>query len=240
MSAGNNSGGIPPAPPSRACRDLGIAAAGLCAIVLFALSAALAVRAAEAALEKPPAKVRPGVFEKPERDYTVEGTVTTSDGKSASGTLYTALGKGLVIYGRAEKKNVEFTLPGITKIDVAVEEEHEEPYWYWRQSGSDEKVFTGKNYPWRKYVTTVTLADGKKITGDTSGIIFLEVPGKPPQRFMLHKRQSGTEGQKLSDLVYVKSITVEKTSPPPAGAPPAGGRPKPAVDRIPSTSRVLW
>ena len=232
MSEANSIGGDSPNAPHGARRNIAMAAAGLCVMALFALSAILA---AEATPEKPPAKVRPGVFEKPERDYTVEGTVSTSDGKSASGTLYTTLGKGLVIYDRAEKKNVEFTLPGVMRIEVAVEEEHEEPYWYWKQSGSDEKVFTGKNYPWRKYVTTVTLKDGKKVSGDTSGIIFLEETGKAPERFILHKRQAGAEGQRLPDLVYVKSIVVEKST-----TPPADSRPRPAPERISSTSRVLF
>lgn len=147
------------------------------------------------------------VFEETPRDYAVAAAVSTSDGKSASGLLYTTLGKPLKIYDRAKEKFVSFTLKEISRIDVAVEIEKEEPYWYWKESGSDEKVYTGKSYPWRKYVTTVTFPGGKKITGTLSGLLYLEKNGKKT-RHILYERQKGKEGQKPKDLVYVTSVAV--------------------------------
>ncbi len=148
-----------------------------------------------------------GVFEKPPRDWVVSGTVRTSDGKTASGLLYTTLGKALKIYDPEKKKFVKFTLNEIKRIDVAIEIEKEEPYWYWKESGSDEKVYTGKTYPWRKYITTVTFSSGKKVGGYLSGLIYLEKDGRKT-RYTLHKRQKGKEGQKPKDLLYVTSVTI--------------------------------
>lgn len=148
-----------------------------------------------------------GIFEKPPRDWVVSGTVRTSDGKTASGLLYTTLGKALKIYDPEKKKFVKFTLNEIKRIDVAIEIEKEEPYWYWKESGSDEKVYTGKTYPWRKYVTTVTFSGGKKVGGYLSGLIYLEKDGKKT-RYTLYKRQKGNEGQKPKDLLYVTNVTI--------------------------------
>jgi len=165
------------------------------------------------------------LFESARADYAVDGTLSTSDGQTFTGVLFTSGGKPLRIFERGKSQFVDFTLKDIVRLDVAVEEEHEEPYWYWKQSGSDEKVFTGKTYPWRKYITTVTLLGGRTLTGDLDGLLYIEVPsptGDPsvqttgtPQptgarklRFLLHKRDKGEEGQKASELVYVTAVTV--------------------------------
>jgi len=147
------------------------------------------------------------VFKKAPPDYAVAGTLATSDGKSLTGSVYTTLGKPLTIYDRAEKRFVEFTLKDVSRIDVSVEEEHEEPVWRWKESGSDEKIFTGKSYPWKKYLSTVTFTGGTKIAGDLSGLVYVEAAGKKT-RFVFYKRQQGDEGQALSDLVYVTSVVL--------------------------------
>ncbi|MHC4715011.1 MAG: hypothetical protein ACYTAN_17350, partial [Planctomycetota bacterium] len=99
-----------------------------------------------------------------------------------------------------------FRLSDISRIDVEIEEEWEEPFWYWKESGSDEKVYTGKTYPVRKYRTSVTFTDKRKITGTLSGLVYLETENGEKKAYTLYERQKGREGQKPEDLVYVKSI----------------------------------
>jgi hypothetical protein len=149
-----------------------------------------------------------GPFEKAPRDYAVRGVITTSDRKSASGLVFTTLGKPLEIYDAKTEKHVPFKLADVVRIDVEIAEEHEEPYWYWKESGSDEKVFTGKTYPWRLYTTTVTFKFGRKITGPLSGLVYLEKEGGKKTPYVLHKRQKGKEGHTPKDLVYVVSIVL--------------------------------
>ncbi len=168
-----------------------------------------------------------GIFQKPPADYEVSGRIIASDGRTAAGTLSTTLGKPLEIYDRDAKAVVKFGLADVSRIDVSVEEEHEEPYWYWKESGSDEKVFTGKNYPWRKYVATVTFADGRKVTGDLDALLYvapdaaaLESTDAAPSkaatrvggrlRFLLHRRDKGREGERPEDIVYVKAVEVAR------------------------------
>ena len=189
-------------------------------IVMGAVSRGLAAEDKPAAGSKPAAKAkapaapvpatdkpRP-IFEKEPAEHATSATVTTSDGKSASGQLYTKLDMPLTVFDRARKRFVAFTLKDISGIDVSVEEEKDEPSWYWKESGSDEKVFTGKTYPVRKYVTKVTFADGKAITGDVSGPVYLKTTDGREIRYVLYRKQKGNEGQKLSDLVHVTSIVL--------------------------------
>ena len=160
-----------------------------------------------------------GVFEEPPADYKLPGSITTSDSKSVSGLVYTTLGKPVKIYDPTPKKFVAFTLAEVSRIDVQIAEQHEEPYWYWKESGSDEKIYTGKTYPWRKYLTTVTFVSGKKITGQFSGLIHIDSDGKKTS-YTLYKRQKGKEGQKPDDLVFVKSIVLNHKTTEEPDAPP--------------------
>lgn len=194
------------------------------AVVAVALAVATGATAAAAGLWSA-VKTAP-IFVRPSQGYMVRGALTTSDGKTYTGTLYTTQGRPLRIFDRGSNKYVEFSLREISRIDVSIEEEHEEPYWYWKENGSDEKVFSGNTYPWRKYITTVTLLGSRSITGDLDGLVYVEVPsvgidssvqtsdasgetGPRKYSFLFHQRQKGEEKQKPADLVYVTAMVVE-------------------------------
>ena len=97
-----------------------------------------------------------------------------------------------------------------------------EQEWKFKEAASSEKVFTGRAYPAREYVHTITLQDGRTITGPISAIVYLEPdrpadeppPGKSaaarppgePERFLLNKRAKGELGDDLKTMVYVKQI----------------------------------
>jgi len=169
----------------------------------------------------------PKVFEKVAPGQAVEGAITRGDGSVASGEISTKYGQPLVIFDRAKKRFIDFQLPEISRIDVAVEEEHEEPFWYWKEGGGV-KVYTGKTYPWRKYLTTVTLHDGTKLEGDLSAPIHIKDADGQEAQLILYKHQKGDEGQKPTDLSYVKSIVL---------APQAAGAPGSAAgDQMPQPS----
>ncbi len=150
------------------------------------------------------------VFEKNPREYAVKATLTTSDDKTQAGLVYTTLGKPLKVFDREKERFVSFRLSNIARIDVEIDEEWEEPVWYWKESGSDEKVYTGRTYPVRKYRTSVTFTDDRKITGTLSGLVYLETENGEKKAHALYERQKRKEGQKPGDLVYVRSIVVER------------------------------
>ena len=75
--------------------------------------------------------------------------------------------------------------------------------WRFKETTSDEKVYTGRSYPAREYLHTITLADGRKITGPLSTIVYVQPrqtgpaetgQDRPPpeaERFLLNKRNKG-------------------------------------------------
>jgi hypothetical protein len=95
-------------------------------------------------------------------------------------------------------------------------------------------MYTGKTYPSREYEHTITLSDGRTITGPLSAIVYLDPPAEPAapidskspdkskktaddsknepvtQKFLLHKRDKGEIGKDLKSLGYVKSIKLGK------------------------------
>ena len=140
-----------------------------------------------------------------------EGTLYLSDGKTHRGRVYTTPGKRLRIYRREKGEYLEFPIRAIARIEVEVEEERMEPEWRWKEAASDEKVYTGKAYPMRKLLTSITLADGETYKGDVSAPIYvLEEGAKKASRYLLHRRQKGEIDQTLKDLVYISRIDLGK------------------------------
>ena len=140
--------------------------------------------------------------------------VVFSDGSERSGQVWLTPGKRLSIFERAQEKYREFALADVARIDVDPEEESMERVWRWKEHASDEKVYTGETYPWRKYVTTLALRDreGKpqNVVGDMTAALYLqEDPEKKPVRLVIHRREKGEVGQTLQDLVYVTAVIFE-------------------------------
>jgi hypothetical protein len=99
-----------------------------------------------------------------------------------------------------------------------VQKEWIEKEWRFKESALDEKVYTGRSYPSREYTHTVTLQDGRKLTGPLAEIIYVQpifassdAPNRDPsrlepERFMLHKRDKGEIGTDLKAIRYVKLV----------------------------------
>jgi hypothetical protein len=187
--------------------------AKLCAplLLLFLLTAAVAQA------EEPPA-INP-FGEKPTvREDALPGYVELSDGSIHPGRLYLTRDKLLQINDEQAQRQREVPLSAVTQIDCAVKREWMEQEWRFKEAGNDEKVFTGRVYPAREYIHTITLRDKRTISGGLSGIVYLQPleysPGVvredqarlPPQRYVLNKRQKGKIGEALKSLVYVKLI----------------------------------
>ncbi len=157
------------------------------------------------------------------RDDAVPGRVELSDGSIHAGLLYLTRDKRLKIYDAAIERQREIPLRAVKQIDCAIEKEWMEREWKFKESASDQRIYTGRSYPVREYLHTITLADGRTITGPMSEIIYVELPpndssqaageGKAEpkvERFLLHKRSKGEAGQELKSLVYVKRIVIGK------------------------------
>jgi len=142
-------------------------------------------------------------------------TVVFSDGTKWVGEVWLTPGRRLKIFDRTQESYREFALAEVVRVDVDPEKELMEPIWRWREHASDEKGYTGEVYPWRQYVTTLTVRDRRgrpfTVTGDMTALLYFQNdPEKKPIRLVIHRRHKGGVGQTLQDLVYVTAVVFEE------------------------------
>jgi hypothetical protein len=130
----------------------------------------------------------------------------------------------LQVYDEKLERNREVPLEAVKQVDCIVKREWMEKEWKFRETTSDEKMFTGRTYPSREYTHRITLRDGRTIAGPLSAIIYVQpaaasadakdaaAPAKTPEtrQFILHKRDKGEPGTDLQSLVYVRCIKLGK------------------------------
>ncbi len=175
----------------------------------------LALHGAE---EEPPV-INPFGPRPSDREEAVPGYVETSDGKVYPGLIYMTRDKRLKLYDEQLQRQREIPLRVVKQIDCQVKKEWMEKEWRFKELALDEKMYTGREYPAREYLHTITLQDGRQITGPLAEIIYVKPylpkpepgsktyqPDVEPMRFILYKRHKGDFGQSLKSLVYVKCI----------------------------------
>ncbi len=201
---------------AHACRghvgNLGKTAAAIIAILV----GSSAPHAAE-----PPA-INPFGQTPAEREDAVPGYVELSDGSIHPGLIYLTRDKRLQVYDQQLQRQREVPLQMVKQIECTIKREWLEKEWKFKETTSDEKMYTGCSYPAREYLHTITLSDGRTIAGPLSTIVYVQPqqysPVRPeehrPQRkakqFLLNKRNKGELGQDLKSLVYVKRIKLGK------------------------------
>lgn len=184
------------------------------AVGWVAVVAGLAARA-----DEPPALNPFGASPTQERDDSVPGYVELSDGTISPGKVYLTRDARLKIHDASFKRQREVPLRAVRQIECAVKREWMEREWRFKETAADEKVYTGKSYPAREYAHTITLRDGRTITGPLAAIVYVEPDGADAsasaggaggageaQRFFLRKRDKGEVGTDLKSLVYVKRV----------------------------------
>lgn len=155
---------------------------------------------------------------KTERDDAVPGYVELSNGKVFPGNVYMTRDKRLKLWDEKLSRQREIPLQKVKEIECKVKKEWMEKEWRFKELALDEKMYTGRSYPSREYDHVVTLADGRKLTGQLSEILFVQPfiyspegpsqyrPDVAPDKFLLHKRQKGEINTTLKSLVYVKRV----------------------------------
>ncbi len=173
---------------------------GLLACILAVLPVA-----ARSAADDPPA-IDPFGRKAAVREDAVPGYIELSDGTILPGHIYATRDTRLKIYDQQQERQREVPWNKIRQIQCDVDKEWMEDEWRFRENANDEKVFTGRRYPARIHVHTVTLADGTSIRGALSSVIYLQRAGEATRKFELHKRAKGKVGDRLESLVYVRTI----------------------------------
>jgi hypothetical protein len=175
-------------------------------LALLALGAACFI----ARGDEPPA-IDPFGPRTPIRDDAVPGYVERSDGTVHPGRLYLTRDARLKIFDEKLQQHREVPLRVVRAIDCTVLKEWTEKEWRFKENANDEKYYTGRTYPAREYVHTITLTDGRTIRGPLSAIVYVQSEGRDEaDRFLLHKRDKGEPGTTLKGLVYVRSVRLEE------------------------------
>ena len=137
-------------------------------------------------------------------------TIVLSDGATLAGLTWTTPGKPVRLWDDVKKQYVDLSLEMIASMEADIVWERDEAEWRFKTSGSDEKLYTGKTYPARETQYKVTLTNGDTLTGGIVAPIYVKQADGATKQFVLNKRAKGEVGQTLKELVYVRSIRVEK------------------------------
>ena len=153
-----------------------------------------------------------------ERDDAVPGYLKMSDGKVLVGNIYLTRDKRLKLFDEGTKRQREVPLRVVKQIECKLLKEWMEKEWRFKELALDEKYYTGKEYPSRECEYTITLQDGRTITGPLAELFYVQPfaykadearsyrPDVQPEKYLVHKRQKGEAGTTLKDLTYVKLI----------------------------------
>ena len=117
-----------------------------------------------------------------EREDAVPGYIELSNGAIRAGMIYLTRDKRLQIYDKQLERQREIPLQKVKKIECTVKREWLEKEWKFKETTNDEKLYTGRSYPAREYLHTITLKDGRTITGPLAAIVYVQPPTTVPAR----------------------------------------------------------
>jgi len=137
------------------------------------------------------------------------GTVEWSDGRKEAGAISLTPGKDLKLF--TETQQVSLSLTQVKEMVFKPEKEEMWEGFYFPNAGQATQVKTGEVYPIRYLKTQITLNDGKVVEGHLyTTVVYLETDAAT-EKVVLLAKQSGTNGQKLADLVYATAIRFDST-----------------------------
>jgi len=186
------------------------------------------------------------------QDAPVPATVMWSDGRKETGKLSFTRGVPLTVYDLKKKEWVDIEIADLVSLKAAPRAEKMDREWRWKDYGNDEKVYTGRERPRRWLDHVVQLKGGRRVKVHVKGtVLYLdtvpepvekEKPGKSKagaapkkpsakvepkpvrRRLIIRQYDRGGWGDKLEDLVYVKSIEIGEPEGAPRGVPKSGGK----------------
>ncbi len=138
------------------------------------------------------------------------GTVTLSNGTVLAGKVWTTLKTPFRVWLADIKQYRDIDIRLIKTIRVHVLAAKQIRDWRYQQEGSDIKNYSGKTRPRISFAYTFTMLKGKPITGTLDAPLYVRAHGHTSD-LIIYKRVEGKLGEKLSAVVYVKSVTLQVT-----------------------------
>ena len=128
------------------------------------------------------------------------GVVEWSDGHKQSGAISLTAGKDLRIF--AGDKQVSLTLDEVKEIRFTAEKEQMWEGFYFPNAGQATQVKTGEVYPIRNIKAEISLGNGQVLAGHLATTVFYIENDDGAQKVVVMAKQTGTDGEKLADLLY--------------------------------------
>jgi len=162
---------------------------------IFGLACAVAGWGLAGAGEAPPKPFGETRASKPAR----AARVTLGDGSVLRDAAVTARAElDLLLFVGEDKTRVQIPWAEVTRIKQTVESEGVEREWRWKEGGANEKIYTGRTYPWRSYRTSVIRRDGKILAGQLTQGFSVEVTWRPDRPRTAEERAK--EGEVLDGV----------------------------------------
>lgn len=134
---------------------------------------------------------------------------TFSDGSTFTGRATTTLDKPLRLWVPEQGEFVDIPYANVVSAEVEVLWERDDKEYQFLVSGSDIKTYTGRTYPSRETVYTLTLKDGRSLKGSIVAPFDVRRDNGEERLIVLHKRDKGPAGRTLSELVYVTKVELK-------------------------------
>ncbi len=145
------------------------------------------------------------------RPDALPGVAILSDGTIHPGGLYTTRDRNWEVWVESRKRWRHIPPILVLSIEAVVIEQGMDKEWRWKEMGSDEKIFTGRARPVRRFRWRFHLIDDSVVTGSVKGQpLWIDAGAKPLGPYILHERSAGQYGQTLKDLVYLKRAVVSQ------------------------------
>ncbi len=144
----------------------------------------------------------------------VSGSIEWSDGRKISGDISLVPGKQLEL-AMDDTIPTIFRLGDVREIRTSTEKEEMYEGWYYSDAGKTIKEKTGEVYPIRYLRTQITLKDGRVMQGHLYTTMLSCESDESTEKVLLIAKQSGVDGQKLTDLIYpaVIRLTLDDVNP---------------------------
>ncbi len=142
------------------------------------------------------------------------GVIEWSDGHKQTGAISLTAGRDLRVF--TGDKQVSLTLDEVKEIRFSAEKEQMWEGFYFPNAGQATQAKTGEVYPIRYIKAELVLGNGQVVAGHLATTVFYIENDDGAQKVVALAKQTGTNGEKLADLLYPTAIRFD------AGATSAG------------------
>ena len=133
------------------------------------------------------------------------GKIQFSNSEVVEGKISLSAGQQLRLHVDAQIRIL--ALDKVREIRMLPEGDEMVRNWRFKEAGQTAKEYSGKPYPLRSLKTTITLADGERITGHLYTTVLYVESQEKARKVVLFAKQRGQEGETFDKVIYPAVIS---------------------------------